>query len=70
MKGMLWLDDSKESLAEKVRQAVAYMKQKYGSYPSRVFTQAVHESVRVDGISVEYMPNILPHHFWLIVGDE
>lgn len=71
MKGMLWLDDSKDtSLADKMRQAVAYMKQKYGFGPSRIFTQAVQESAQVDGIPVEHMPNILPHHMWLVFGDE
>ena len=65
--GMLWLDDDKERpIEEKIRRAAAYMKEKYGRFPARIFTQMVQTSIQVNGITVEHMPNVLPHHLFLM----
>lgn len=70
MIGMLWLDDSKASIEEKVRKAAAYYAQKYGRAPVWCFANAgqVPAETAVDGIAVKPSPSTLKHHFFLGVG--
>lgn len=70
MIGMLWLDDSKASIEEKVRKATAYYRQKYGRSPVWCFANAgqVQEETAVDGIAVKPSSSTLKDHFFMGVG--
>lgn len=66
--GMLWFDDSKRPLTEKVESAVAYYRDKYEEAPNLC---AVHPSMLPDGdtkvgeIDIRGATAVMPHHFWL-----
>jgi hypothetical protein len=65
--GMLWFDnDPKTTLAEKIKTAAEYYKNKYGHYPN---TCMAHPSAlagqKYDPEHVKPLKSILPGHFWL-----
>ncbi len=65
---MLWLDDDgKRSLEEKVNRAVEYYREKYGRMPEMCLVNKgmLPDETLVGKVSVQPLPNILPHHFWL-----
>ncbi|MBM3188932.1 MAG: hypothetical protein FJZ90_09445, partial [Chloroflexi bacterium] len=67
--GMLWFDDSpKRSLSDKVAQAVAHYRSKYGGAPNTCYVHAGSlaggEAVRSD-LRIIGAADVLPHHFWL-----
>lgn len=71
--GMLWLDNSQSNdLTDKVRAAATYYRRKYGQSPNLCY---VHPSMlpegtlRVDGVAVHPMDDILPQHLWLGIGE-
>ena len=68
--GMLWLDDSKSSLEEKVQRAAAYYRKKYGRHPNLCFVNAgsLADKTQVAQIEIRPAKNILPSHLWLGVG--
>ncbi|MCA9980245.1 MAG: hypothetical protein KDD89_05415 [Anaerolineales bacterium] len=65
--GMLWRDDSKRTLEEKVQRAATYYHEKYGRVPDFccVNTDMLNEAQTVDKIEVQPASNILPHHLWI-----
>lgn len=73
--GLLWFDASpKRDLAEKVAQAADRYCIKFGRRPNLCY---VHLSaldgqgdLRVDGVWVMPMRNVLRHHFWIGVEEE
>jgi hypothetical protein len=71
--GLLWFDDSKDPLADKVRRAAQRYTQKHGHPPTVCH---IHQNgdgdtpPAVDGIKIVQEPNILPHHFWVGVEEE
>ncbi len=69
---MLWFDDEKDTvLAEKVRRAAAYYRNKYGRAPNTCYVHGEPGTVLppVDGIRLYHARHILPHHLWLGVAD-
>jgi hypothetical protein len=71
--GMLWLDNSSASLADKVRKAAAYYQKKYGRAPNLCL---VHPSMMKDqqleedgGITIRPYRPVLPHHLWIGVEE-
>ncbi len=65
--GMMWLDDSKRSLEEKVERAATYYHEKYGRVPNFccVNPHMLAEPQLIDKIEVLPVGNILPHHLWI-----
>ena len=70
--GLLWYDsDPSATLAEKVARAAACYRHKHGRPPNHCF---VHPSLlegdprQLDGVRVEPLRTVLPHHFW--IGEE
>ena len=64
--GMLWYDNSADSLDEKICRAAAYYTQKYGRQPN-VCCLSAGESIsgRVGEIILESSPSVLKNHLWL-----
>ena len=66
--GMLWFDDAPhKSLAQKVREAAAYYRRKYGEprvcfVPPQALTA---ETLQVEGVRVLPLPTVPPHHLWI-----
>jgi hypothetical protein len=65
--GMLWLDDSQRSLAEKVQRAATYYQEKYGRVPDfcAVPPQMSQETQKIDQIEIHPMRSVLPNHLWI-----
>lgn len=72
--GMLWFDNSKDSLAEKVRRAVAHYVKKYGRRPELclvpVGTEISKEERELDGVIVRPWRGVLPCHLWIGIEDQ
>lgn len=71
--GLLWFDNSKSSLADKVRKAAAYYQKKYNRpaelclvHPSMVVAGI---NLTVDGITVRPYRPVLPGHMWIGIED-
>ena len=71
--GMLWYDDDKQrTLAEKVKRAADYYKEKYEVAPSLCY---VHPSAlegvefQENGVALRAAPNVRPNHFWVGLDD-
>ena len=71
--GMLWFDDATDRpLATKIDRAMKHYKRKYGSSPNICYVhpcslqeiQAPDPRIKVVGVV-----DMLPHHFWLGIGD-
>ncbi len=66
--GMLWFDDGPAPFVEKVEQAVAYYREKYGHGPTHCL---VHPETlnggknKVSGVVVKEAHNVMPHHYWI-----
>ncbi len=70
--GMLWFDDDpQKALAQKVREAAAYYRRKYGE-PNICFVppQALPQgSLSVAGVRVLPLATVPPEHLWLGVEE-
>ncbi len=66
--GLLWYDDSKTELAEKVVAAAERYEEKFGVRPNRCYVnpQCLPDAgLPVNGIKVATSPAVPPHHFWV-----
>lgn len=66
--GMLWFDDSSAPLGDKVGQAVAYYKQKYGHGPTHcmVHPKTLNGGKRsISGVVMCEANNVMPNHYWI-----
>jgi hypothetical protein len=71
--GLLWFDDSKQELVDKIAQAARRYEQKTGRRPSRCYVHPGElggESITVDGVQVAEMSTVLKHHFWIGNGGD
>ena len=70
--GMLWFDDSPNSLNEKVVEAVGFYSKKYGREPTLCLVNPsmleAEEGV-IAGIQVRRARSVLPGHFWIGVDE-
>ncbi len=70
--GMLWFDDARDRpLVDKIAQAAAHYRAKYGRPPSICYIAArlaAELPALSDGLRIKGAPNILPNHFWLGIG--
>lgn len=68
--GLLWYDDSRRELVEKIDGAARRYRQKFGMSPDICY---VHPSLLtgddkmqlVRGVRVSSKPSVLQHHFWV-----
>ncbi len=66
--GMLWFDDSSASLGDKIKQAAAYYKQKYGRGPTHCL---VHPKTlnggrrKISGVVMCEAHNVMLNHYWI-----
>jgi hypothetical protein len=71
--GMLWFDDSPNSLNEKVVEAVGFYNKKYGREPTLCLVNPsmleADEGV-IAGIQVRRARSVLPGHFWIGVEEK
>jgi len=71
--GMLWFDDSPNSLREKVSQAVAFYQDKFGEKPTHCL---VHPSTLngsegvIAGVQVREARNVMPNHYWIGIDEK
>lgn len=71
--GMLWFDDSKQPLKEKMALAAKYYSEKYGQAPTLCF---VHPSALDghggggNGVAIRQARFVMPGYLWLGVGLE
>ena len=66
--GMLWYDDSKRSLKEKITVAVDHYSEKYGEKPTLCFvhpSMLERDTLQGNGIELREARNVMPSHFWL-----
>ncbi len=64
MIGMLWYDNSKLSLPEKVRKAIIYYQDKYGRKPTLVVVNP-GDYQEVEGIKVQSSRSVMHNHLWI-----
>ena len=71
--GMLWYDDASDrSLSDKLARATNYYESKYGQIPTVCYLNAdalSGEPIDNGGLKLQAAPDLLPHHFWLGVGE-
>jgi len=67
--GLLWFDDDpRRRVEEKIEQAAARYRQKFGVAPDICYVNAKaieKAEILVGGVNVRRMPTVLPHHFWI-----
>lgn len=66
--GMLWFDNSKESLESKIKKAMAYYENKYGTKPNECLVHPntlINEALKIDGVSIRSYRPVLPGHIWI-----
>lgn len=66
--GMLWFDDSPASLSDKLNQAVAYYRQKYGHGPTHCLVNPKTlggDKGKISGVVVREAHNVMPNHYWI-----
>lgn len=71
--GMLWYDNTKGHLHERIEKAADYYERKYGQWPSVVYVNPVEVPgvpVTDSGIEIRTSTQILPHHFWVGMAEE
>ena len=70
--GMLWFDDSPASLSDKLNQAVAYYRQKYGHGPTHCLVNPKTLGAgkgTISGVVVREAHNVMPNHYWIGTDD-
>ena len=69
--GMLWYDDTKKELSEKVARAVEYYRSKYGVAPTLCFVNPsmLKQAEMVGSVQVRPARTVLANHFWVGVGE-
>ena len=68
---MLWYDDTKKDLSEKVARAVEYYQTKYGAAPTLCFVNPLmlKQAELMNGVQVRPARTVLVNHFWVGVGE-
>jgi hypothetical protein len=69
--GMLWYDDTKKELSEKVARAVEYYKTKYGVAPTLCFVNPsmLRQAEVMGSVQVRPARTVLANHLWVGVGE-
>jgi hypothetical protein len=72
--GMLWFDDSKTPLPDKVSQAVTFYQDKFGEKPTHCLVHPETLSGEgegiVAGVQVRTARNVMPNHYWIGVDEK
>ena len=68
--GLLWYDNSKNSVTDKVQQAAAHYEKKFGQsanycmiHPSMLAEKEA--DLHLEQIAIECNNAVLPHHYWI-----
>lgn len=70
--GMLWFDNSKSTLAQKIKKATEYYRKKYGRTPDLCLARPSTlegQAIEQDGIAIRPYRPILPSHIWIGVDN-
>jgi hypothetical protein len=69
--GMLWHDDTADTLETKVSRAARYYARKYGATPNacQVHTAMLEAERVVDGVRVTPAHDVLQNHLWIGVDE-
>jgi len=70
--GMLWFDNSKTTLDDKIKKAMEYYQKKYGRVPDLCLVNPVmlqNTTVNEEKITVRAYRPVLPGHIWVGVED-
>ena len=65
LEGMLWYDNDKKPLAEKIAEAAAYYRDKYGQVPNCCHIPEAESEANINDVRVVASPYILPNHLWI-----
>ncbi len=71
--GMLWFDDSKTTLGNKITKAIAYYKNKYGLTPNLCLVNPKmleNQQLDIEGLNIRPYRPVLPGHIWIGVEDK
>lgn len=69
--GMLWWDDSKDTLSIKIKKAADYYEKKYGRKPTLCLVHpSMYEDVQMVGMWVRPYKPVLPGHLWIGIEEE
>lgn len=71
--GLLWFDDTKKrSFDTKLERATQHYKKKHGRAPNvcYVHPSCLPDDVPSNGVEILSARDILPHHFWLGIGEK
>jgi sensor c-di-GMP phosphodiesterase-like protein len=70
--GMLWFDDSDQSLDKKLQRAVRFYADKYERQPTvcLVSTKTVEDEAVIAGVEVRPARTIMPNHFWIGIEEK
>lgn len=71
MIGLLWYDNSKDPLSQKVERAAAYYLKKYGKQTRLVYvnpSETIDQTI--ENIRIAFSNQVLPNHFYVIEEDK
>lgn len=71
--GMLWFDDSPNTLNDKVVEAVGFYNKKYGREPTLCLvnpTMLEADEGVIAGIQIRRARSVLPGHFWIGIEEK
>jgi hypothetical protein len=63
--GMLWFDNSKATLKDKIEKATEYYFKKYGRIPDLCLIHPDMGKTEIDGIEIRPYRPVLPGHIWI-----
>jgi hypothetical protein len=66
--GMLWFDNTKKNVDEKVKAAISYYQSKYGNRPDQCVvhpSMVSNETTSLAGIEIKTSRSVQPNHFWI-----
>lgn len=69
--GMLWYDNSKATLAEKIEKAVLYYENKYTKQTRTIYVNPADfdETATIDGVQIISRKQVQRNHLWLTETD-
>lgn len=67
--GMLWFDNSKLPLEDKIKKAATYYEKKYGTKPEICMVHPKMGEANVEGLEILPYRPVLPGHLWIGMKD-
>lgn len=63
--GLLWFDDSKRNLADKIARGITHYTKKFNAAPTTCYIRDTGELDHVGAVQVRALPTVLRHHLWI-----